>query len=94
MKKAINWTRSQRLWSYFQEMENQAVMLNINKWHSHVLFRKICATRILLLLVAFLWQPFHLEAADWRLIPKIGLSGGYNDNITFTKEDKIDSSIY
>jgi hypothetical protein len=32
-------------------------------------------------------------AAEWQLVPKLGVSGGYDDNIYFTKENKIDSSI-
>lgn len=32
-------------------------------------------------------------AAEWRLVPKLGVSGGYDDNIVYTQEEKIDSTI-
>ena len=32
-------------------------------------------------------------AAEWKVTPKIGVTGGYDDNIYFTEEDKVDSSI-
>ena len=32
-------------------------------------------------------------AADWRLVPSIGLAGGYDDNIFFDRDNKVDSSI-
>ncbi len=52
----------------------------------------------LFFVMLFLWLclPFLSSpavAADWRLIPKLGVSGGYDDNILYTKEEKVDSSI-
>ncbi|MCB2146378.1 MAG: hypothetical protein KQI81_07870 [Deltaproteobacteria bacterium] len=46
----------------------------------------------------FLWlcPPFFSDpalAADWRLTPKLGVSGGYDDNIFYTQDDKVGSSI-
>ena len=48
---------------------------------------------LLLLVLAAACMPIHVQAADWVLTPKIGVSGGYDDNITFVKNDKVDSSI-
>ena len=47
----------------------------------------------LLLVVVGICFSTHAVAADWRLVPKIGVSAGYDDNIFYTKEDKVDSSI-
>ena len=48
--------------------------------------------------IFFLWiftfyPCTHTVAAEWQLVPKIGISGGYDDNIFYTKEEKVDSSI-
>ncbi len=47
----------------------------------------------LLVVVAGICFSTHAVAAEWRLVPKIGVSGGYDDNILYTQEEKIDSSI-
>ena len=47
----------------------------------------------LLLVVVGICFSTHAVAADWRLVPKIGVSAGYDDNILYTKEEKVDSTI-
>jgi len=32
-------------------------------------------------------------AAEWKVIPKIGVTGGYDDNVFYSREDKVDSTI-
>jgi hypothetical protein len=47
---------------------------------------------LMLLCVPIYCLPNLAVAADWRLIPKIGVAGGYDDNIFFSKDNKVDSS--
>ena len=41
----------------------------------------------------FFCPPNFAIAADWRVVPKIALAGGYDDNIFFSRDDKVDSSV-
>ncbi len=46
-----------------------------------------------LILGAFFCCLTIADAADWMVVPKVGVTGGYDDNILFQKENKIDSSF-
>ena len=48
---------------------------------------------LMLLCVPIYCLPNLAVAADWRLIPKIGVAVGYDDNIFFARDNKVDSSI-
>ncbi|WP_319405952.1 hypothetical protein [uncultured Desulfosarcina sp.] len=49
----------------------------------------------LFFIMVFMWTCLAtpILAAEWRVVPKLGVSGGYDDNIFYTKEDKVDSSV-
>lgn len=48
---------------------------------------------LLIVIAVAYWFPAKVSAADWKLVPKIGLSGGYDDNVLFRKDEKISSSL-
>ncbi len=47
---------------------------------------------VLIFLSIFFLSTLAL-AGEWRFVPKIGLYAGYDDNVFFSREDKISSSV-
>ena len=56
--------------------------------------RSVIAVGIFLLIaVIVLCLPAPIIAADWKLVPKIGVYGGYDDNILFKEQEKLSSTV-